>query len=65
MVQKKIDKSSISLNKSEGTIHSGNKINLRNKTCWKMMVRLTKINLRHCKKYQKIFSPCCHLMGLQ
>ena len=47
LVQHKMSKTSISLNKSEGVIHSGNKVNSRNKTCWKILVWLTKINPHH------------------
>ena len=57
MVQNKISKTSISLGKSEGDMHSGNQINLRNKTCWKILVWFTKINLRRCKNDQKLFLP--------
>ena len=48
MVQKKNTKTPISLKKVEGIINSCNKINPRNKTCWKIMVRLNKINIHHC-----------------
>ena len=65
MVQNKISKTSISLNKSEGTLHSGNKTNPRNKNCWKIMVWLTKINLLDCTNDHKLFWPCCLLVGLQ
>ena len=45
MVQNIMSKAYISFNKSEGPMHSGYKINQKNKTCWKIMVCLTKINL--------------------
>ena len=36
--QKKIGQKSISIKKSEGIVHSGNKLNTRNKTYWKIML---------------------------
>ena len=48
------DKTSISLKKPEGIIYSGNKLNTRNKNCWKIMLLVTKINLCYCKIYQKL-----------
>ena len=64
-VQNKKSKEYISLNESEGTIYSGNKINSRIKTCWKILVWLPDINICHCKNYQKLFWPCCLIMRLQ
>ena len=55
IVQKKNPNTSISLNKSWGNIHSGNIFNPRKKTCWKILVWLTKINLHHFKNNQNLF----------
>ena len=65
MVQNKMSKLSIVHNKSEGIMHSGNQINTRNKTCWKILVWLSKIHLYHCKNCLKLFWPCFILMDLR
>ena len=50
----KMAKTSISLKRLEVIMHSGNKVNTGNKIFWKILVRITKINLHHCKNDQKI-----------
>ena len=65
LVQNIMAKTSIILNKSEVIVHSGNKVNTRNRTCWKNLVWLTKINLHQCKNYQKLLWSWCLIMGLQ
>ena len=61
LVKNKMTKTSSRLNKSEGIIHSGNKIHPRNKTFWIILLWHTKINIHHCKiirssSYHAIFS---------
>ena len=65
MVRNKMTKTYISLNKSERTMHSWNKINSRNINFWKILVWLTRINPHHSKNDQKLFWPCCIIMGVQ
>ena len=64
MVQKKMAKTAIRLNKSEVPIYSRNKINPRKKICCKILVWRTKINIYHSKNDQKLLSPCFLLMGI-
>ena len=54
LVQNEMGKTSISPNKSEGIMSSGNKVNPRGEICWKILVLLTKINLRQFKNDQKL-----------
>ena len=63
--KRKCTKTSVRLKRAEGSMHSVNKINQRNKNFWKIMVWLTKINLYHCKNDQKIFWSCYIIMGIQ
>ena len=60
LVQKKFSKISIILKKSKGIMHSVNKANTSNKTWWKIMSWLTKINFYHCKNDQNILLSCCN-----
>ena len=57
MVQNKMPKTSIRLKKLKWTLHSSNQINPRNKTCWKILLWLTKNNLHHSENYYKFFWP--------
>ena len=64
MVENKMAKTSISLNKPEGPMHSINEKNLRNKTFWNVLVWNTKTNIHHSKNDQKLLWQCCLLMAL-
>ena len=65
LLKKIISKTSISLNTLEGIVHSVNKFSSSNKTCWKILLWLTKINIDHCKNDQMLLWSCCVLMGLK
>ena len=56
LVQNKMAKTYISLQKTERNMHLGNKIYPRNKKCCKILVWITKFNLHHYKNDQKVFT---------